>query len=144
MIKKRRKEAFFSKLGKTPSSQSVGTTVKVGTSGGEAPAWAPLRDNYMLTNPKLKDWDKIDINTFDDFWRQSGQILHQMMISELARLKGCHFLCRNRTCTIDELVDKYKSDDARLFNRWKIISISLYFVQPVKAKLAIFTTRDDI
>ena len=24
----------------------------------EAPAWAPLRDNYMLANPKLKDWDK--------------------------------------------------------------------------------------
>ncbi|KAL3646152.1 hypothetical protein CASFOL_011332 [Castilleja foliolosa] len=69
VIKKRRKEAFFSELGKTPSSQSVGTTIKV---GGEAPAWAPLRDNYMLTNPKLKDWDKMqDTNTANDFGKQS-------------------------------------------------------------------------
>ncbi|KAK6116320.1 hypothetical protein DH2020_049947 [Rehmannia glutinosa] len=72
---KRRKEAFFSELGKTPS-QSVGTSVKVGTSigsaDGEAPAWAPLRDSYMLTNPKLKDWDKMqDTNTADDFRRHS-------------------------------------------------------------------------
>lgn len=27
----------------------------------EGPAWAPLRDNYMLTNSKLKDWDKIPV-----------------------------------------------------------------------------------
>ncbi|XP_019198881.1 PREDICTED: RRP15-like protein [Ipomoea nil] len=60
-IKKRKKEAFFSELGKT-SSQSTSIVQKVGTSGGsrdkDGPAWAPLRDNYMLTNPKLKDWDK--------------------------------------------------------------------------------------
>lgn len=31
---------------------------------GEAPAWAPLRDNYMLTNPKLKDWDKMQVLFF--------------------------------------------------------------------------------
>lgn len=35
------------------------------TSGGaadaEGPAWAPLRDNYMLTNSKLKDWDKMPV-----------------------------------------------------------------------------------
>ena len=30
---------------------------------GEGPAWAPLRDNYMLTNSKLKDWDKIPVRT---------------------------------------------------------------------------------
>ncbi|KAL6554450.1 hypothetical protein OROMI_020123 [Orobanche minor] len=75
VIKKRRKEAFFSELGRT-ASQSAGTVVKVGTSGGsvggEGPAWAPLRDNYMLTNPKLKDWDKMqDTNTTDDFGRRS-------------------------------------------------------------------------
>ncbi|KAK4437470.1 hypothetical protein Salat_0080900 [Sesamum alatum] len=75
VIKKRRKEAFFSELGKT-SSQSAGTVVKVGTSNGsvdgEAPAWAPLRDNYMLTNPKLKDWDKMqDADAADDFGRPS-------------------------------------------------------------------------
>lgn len=27
----------------------------------EGPAWAPLRDNYMLTNSKLKDWDKMPV-----------------------------------------------------------------------------------
>ncbi|KAI3457693.1 hypothetical protein Pfo_014356 [Paulownia fortunei] len=75
VIKKRRKEAFFSELGKT-SSQSAGTAVKVGASSGsvdgEAPSWAPLRDNYMLTNPKLKDWDKMqDTNAADDFGRRS-------------------------------------------------------------------------
>ncbi|GER33564.1 RRP15-like protein [Striga asiatica] len=71
VIKQKRKEAFFSELGKAPS-QSSGTAIKVGTSGGEAPAWAPLRDNYMLTNPKLKDWDKMqEPNTADDFGRQS-------------------------------------------------------------------------
>ncbi|KAL7086518.1 hypothetical protein ACP275_13G006900 [Erythranthe tilingii] len=75
VLKKRRKEAFFSELGRTPSG-SVGTAVKVGTSGGsadgEGPAWAPLRDNYMLTNPKLKDWDKMqDTNVEDEFGRQS-------------------------------------------------------------------------
>ncbi|KAL3849109.1 hypothetical protein ACJIZ3_010991 [Penstemon smallii] len=74
VIKKRRKEAFFSELGRT-SSQSAKTVVKVGTSGGsvddDAPGWAPLRDNYMLTNPKLKDWDKMqDKNDEDDFGRQ--------------------------------------------------------------------------
>ncbi|KAL8031148.1 hypothetical protein ABFX02_13G006400 [Erythranthe guttata] len=75
VLKKRRKEAFFSELGRTPSG-SVGTAVKVGTSGGsadgEGPSWAPLRDNYMLTNPKLKDWDKMqDTNVEDEFGRQS-------------------------------------------------------------------------
>ncbi|KAK4397764.1 hypothetical protein Sango_1251900 [Sesamum angolense] len=75
VIKKRRKEAFFSELGKT-SSQSAGTVVKVGASNGsvdgETPAWAPLRDNYMLTNPKLKDWDKMqDADAADDYGRPS-------------------------------------------------------------------------
>ncbi|XP_050117621.1 uncharacterized protein LOC126595335 [Malus sylvestris] len=30
-----------------------------GAVDGEGPAWALLRDNYILTNPKLKDWDKM-------------------------------------------------------------------------------------
>ncbi|KAL0737832.1 hypothetical protein Bca4012_014042 [Brassica carinata] len=39
----------------------------------EAPAWAPLRDNYMLANPKLKDWDKKqEISEGDDFAAMSG------------------------------------------------------------------------
>lgn len=28
----------------------------------EGPGWAPLRDNFMLTNPKLKDWDKMPVS----------------------------------------------------------------------------------
>ncbi|KAG8387157.1 hypothetical protein BUALT_Bualt03G0224000 [Buddleja alternifolia] len=73
VIKKLRKEAFFSELGRTPS-QSAGTVVGAtsGSVDGEAPGWAPLRDNYMLTNPKLKDWDKMqDTSVADDFGRQS-------------------------------------------------------------------------
>ncbi|CAA3002625.1 RRP15 [Olea europaea subsp. europaea] len=75
VIKKRRKEAFFSELGKG-ASQSAGTVAKVGASissvDGEGPAWAPLRDNYMLTNSKLKDWDKMqDTTAGDDFNRAS-------------------------------------------------------------------------
>ncbi|KAL1555440.1 RRP15-like protein [Salvia divinorum] len=75
VIKQRRKEAFFSELGRT-STQAAATVIKLGTSSGsgdgEAPAWAPLRDNYMLANPKLKDWDKMqDANAADDFGRTS-------------------------------------------------------------------------
>ncbi|XP_076907855.1 uncharacterized protein LOC143564471 [Bidens hawaiensis] len=71
VIQKRRKETFFSELGKTPS----GSDAKAGTSGSagdEGPAWAPLRDNYMLTNSKLKDWDKAadEPEAADDFGRQ--------------------------------------------------------------------------
>ncbi|GFY97676.1 hypothetical protein Acr_12g0002170 [Actinidia rufa] len=68
-IRKRRKEAFFSELGKT-SSQTAETPTKAsasaGTVDGEGPAWAPLRDSYMLTNPKLKDWDKLQDTTVAD------------------------------------------------------------------------------
>lgn len=76
IIRKRRKEAFFSELAKK-SSQSAQAAAKVGTSSGsvdeEAPLWAPLRDNYMLTNPRLKDWDKMqDTSVADDFGRQSA------------------------------------------------------------------------
>ncbi|KAM7498474.1 hypothetical protein LguiA_022888 [Lonicera macranthoides] len=53
VIKKRKKEAFFSELSKMPSADS---STKA---DGEGPGWAPLRDNYMLTNSKLKDWDKM-------------------------------------------------------------------------------------
>ncbi|TYK03372.1 RRP15-like protein [Cucumis melo var. makuwa] len=64
-INKRRKEAFFSELGK-PTLSATNSNAKLNTSGGaadaEGPAWAPLRDNYMLTNSKLKDWDKMPDN----------------------------------------------------------------------------------
>ncbi|RDX84748.1 RRP15-like protein [Mucuna pruriens] len=74
-IRKWTKEAFFSELGK-PSSRIIGTTAKVNEStskvGDEQPAWAPLRDNYMLTSSKLKDWDKIpDKNVSDDIGKTS-------------------------------------------------------------------------
>ena len=35
-------------------------TSKAGEDGNQ-PAWAPLRDSYMLTNSKLKDWDKMAV-----------------------------------------------------------------------------------
>lgn len=63
VIKKRRKERFFSELGKTPVAD---TSTKVHASSGEGPSWAPLRDNYMLTNSKLKDWDKMPDKVVDD------------------------------------------------------------------------------
>ncbi|XP_065876309.1 uncharacterized protein [Euphorbia lathyris] len=64
VIKNRRKQAFFSELGKTSANE-----VKV---NGEGPSWAPLRDNYMLTNSKLKDWDrKQDTVAADDIGKIS-------------------------------------------------------------------------
>jgi len=54
VIKKRKKEAFFSELSKMPSAAESSTKAD-----GEGPGWAPLRDNYMLTSSKLKDWDKM-------------------------------------------------------------------------------------
>ncbi|PNY13680.1 ABC transporter F family member 4-like protein [Trifolium pratense] len=37
-----------------------GAKANTSTSKGEdeQPSWAPLRDNYMLTNSRIKDWDK--------------------------------------------------------------------------------------
>ncbi|CAK9151844.1 unnamed protein product [Ilex paraguariensis] len=69
-IRKQRKEAFFSELGNT--SQFTRAPAKIaastGPADGEGPAWAPLRDNYMLTNSMLKDWDKMpDTRVADDF-----------------------------------------------------------------------------
>ncbi|XP_010274243.1 PREDICTED: RRP15-like protein [Nelumbo nucifera] len=54
---KRQKEAFFSELRKP--SQAVDPPAK----GDDGPAWAPLRDSYMLTSSKLKDWDKMPETT---------------------------------------------------------------------------------
>ncbi|XP_065621926.1 vacuolar protein sorting-associated protein 41 homolog isoform X3 [Quercus suber] len=65
-IRKRGKEAFLSALGKP--SKTVDTPTKFcdmqghtskGEENIEGPAWAPLLDNYMLTNSKLKDWDNM-------------------------------------------------------------------------------------
>ncbi|KAF8398876.1 hypothetical protein HHK36_014740 [Tetracentron sinense] len=68
-IGKRRKEAFFSELRKTPS-QMADSTAKVSKFSGleddNGPAWAPLRDGYMLTSSKLKNWDKMPDTTVAD------------------------------------------------------------------------------
>ncbi|XP_010547191.1 PREDICTED: RRP15-like protein [Tarenaya hassleriana] len=70
-LKKRRKEAFFSELGKTTTAEAKANSSN--SNGNEAPAWAPLRDNFMLANPKLKDWDKKqDATRADDFDGVSG------------------------------------------------------------------------
>ncbi|KAK3405134.1 hypothetical protein EUGRSUZ_K01388 [Eucalyptus grandis] len=75
-IKKRRKEAFFSELSK-PSFSSAKTPAKVQSSTGaadsEPPAWAPLRDNYMLTNSKLKDWDKMQESSEPEDFRRGSE-----------------------------------------------------------------------
>ncbi|XP_010442244.1 PREDICTED: RRP15-like protein [Camelina sativa] len=69
VLKKRRKEAFFSELGKTKTD----TKGQTPSNDDDAPAWAPLRDNYMLANPKLKDWDKKqETSEGDDFAGLSG------------------------------------------------------------------------
>ncbi|XP_047322657.1 RRP15-like protein [Impatiens glandulifera] len=66
VIRKRRKEAFFSELGKKSSQTKT-------QSEGEGPAWAPLRDNYMLTNSKLKNWNKMpDPNVTEDIGRMGS------------------------------------------------------------------------
>ncbi|TYJ09748.1 hypothetical protein E1A91_A11G161200v1 [Gossypium mustelinum] len=74
VIRKRRKEAFFSELGKTSlparDYSSKGNTSS-DSMNDEGPAWAPLRDNYMLTNPKLKDWDKMADSAIVDVGRMS-------------------------------------------------------------------------
>lgn len=61
-LTKRRKEAFMKELSKS-STESAEAVTKASVSKGEEdssqPAWAPLRDTYMLTNSKLKDWDKM-------------------------------------------------------------------------------------
>lgn len=66
VIKKRRREVFFSELGKAPSQTTVSKAGASNSLEDEGPAWAPLRDTYMLTNPKLKDWDKNPDTTVDD------------------------------------------------------------------------------
>ncbi|XP_057961841.1 uncharacterized protein LOC131153513 [Malania oleifera] len=69
-VKVMRKEAFFSELGKTSSKFTESSTKNHKSTGsktdGEGPGWAPLRDNYMLTNSKLKDWDKMQDTTVED------------------------------------------------------------------------------
>ncbi|MBA0579219.1 hypothetical protein Gorai_021482, partial [Gossypium raimondii] len=72
VIRRRRKEAFFSELGKTSRDSSSKGNTSSDPRNEEEPAWAPLRDNYMLTNPKLKNWDKTaEAGIADDAGRMS-------------------------------------------------------------------------
>ncbi|XP_077233648.1 rrp15p protein [Tasmannia lanceolata] len=67
VLGKQRKQAFLAELRKT-SAQATDSTSLINyskdtkftrpESNGE-PGWAPLRDSYMLTDSKLKDWDKM-------------------------------------------------------------------------------------
>ncbi|XP_042442398.1 RRP15-like protein [Zingiber officinale] len=54
VLAKRRKQAFFSELHK-PAPQISDSN----KGNKDEPGWAPLRDSYMLTHSKLKDWDKM-------------------------------------------------------------------------------------
>jgi len=51
--------------------------VQAHKSEDEAPVWAPLRDNYMLANPKLKDWDKkqVSLHSYPQIWNHIACIL---------------------------------------------------------------------
>ncbi|KAM0946839.1 putative ribosomal RNA-processing protein [Dioscorea sansibarensis] len=66
-LAKQRKQAFLSEIQKS-STQSYDNTAKLNSSkfsistnkeDNEGSGWAPLRDSYMLTSSKLKDWDKM-------------------------------------------------------------------------------------
>ncbi|OVA01593.1 Protein of unknown function DUF1665 [Macleaya cordata] len=63
VLGKRRRAAFLSELRKK-TSQAADTSFKgtksTGAEDDDGPAWAPLRDSYMLTSSKLKNWDKME------------------------------------------------------------------------------------
>ncbi|KAF6146505.1 hypothetical protein GIB67_037805 [Kingdonia uniflora] len=68
VIGKRRREAFLSGIGKKPrnASDTRGKGPKPSEKEDDGPAWAPLRDSYMLTSSKLKNWDKMPETVEDD------------------------------------------------------------------------------
>ncbi|KAL9253797.1 hypothetical protein AKJ16_DCAP03739 [Drosera capensis] len=58
--RKRRYQVFFSELKKSESGNAGGKGfVPSGQADKKQPSWAPLRDNYLLTDSKLKNWDKM-------------------------------------------------------------------------------------
>lgn len=71
VLRDRRKQAFFSELGKASAKTGNKASTSNSQSGNEEPAWAPLRDSYMLTNHKLKDWDKMADKSAVDTGMQS-------------------------------------------------------------------------
>lgn len=60
-----------------------------GSADGEVPSWAPLRDNYMLTNPKLKDWDKMQVTSTHS---EKQLFLNHRPHTDKLRLGGCMLL----------------------------------------------------
>ncbi|GAB2285168.1 hypothetical protein Dimus_019620 [Dionaea muscipula] len=72
-LRKRRNEVFFSELKKSQSADVAGKAsfTRSRADSEQQPSWAPLRDSYMLTNSKLKDWDKMADTAVDD---QAGRI----------------------------------------------------------------------
>ena len=63
-----------------------------GTVDGEGPAWAPLRDGYMLTNPKLKDWDKMQVKIWRlRFFRLTNSMLSLLSHTSLTQDLQCYF-----------------------------------------------------
>ncbi|RZC73509.1 hypothetical protein C5167_048992 [Papaver somniferum] len=54
-IAKRRRQTFLSEI-RRRNSQPAETSSKA----DNEPGWAPLRDGYMLSNSKLKNWDKME------------------------------------------------------------------------------------
>eukprot|EP00262_Sarcandra_glabra_P003478 TRINITY_DN1420_c0_g1_i1.p1 TRINITY_DN1420_c0_g1~~TRINITY_DN1420_c0_g1_i1.p1 ORF type:complete len:320 (-),score=81.90 TRINITY_DN1420_c0_g1_i1:577-1536(-) len=67
VLGKRRKEAFLAELRKkssrgTENPSTINNTERTKLAHSEnndEPGWAPLRDSYMLTDSKLKNWDKM-------------------------------------------------------------------------------------
>ncbi|XP_020589988.1 RRP15-like protein [Phalaenopsis equestris] len=65
-LAKQRKETFLSELKKSSTTSTINSS-KVShfnKNNDEEPAWAPLRDGYMLTSSKLKDWDKMEDSAY--------------------------------------------------------------------------------
>lgn len=61
-LAKKRKETFFSELKKSTTTITLNSSKmpSLNKANEDEPGWAPLRDSYMLTSSKLKDWDKME------------------------------------------------------------------------------------
>ncbi|KAL0734017.1 hypothetical protein Bca4012_010227 [Brassica carinata] len=61
-VKEAKKRSILLGVGKKDNRLQASPQKASNSTEDEAPAWAPLRDNYMLANPKLKDWDKKQVS----------------------------------------------------------------------------------
>lgn len=72
--------------------------MQIHTSSGEGPSWAPLRDNYMLTNSKLKDWDKMPVRLYYSLSLSPSLHAHtHTRALILAHYGGIEFFCCSYT-----------------------------------------------